>query len=170
MFRTLISSGGCASACNTDTTPTQPCRNSNTHRTENNTTNVVIQQNSHKLLMMDTLMSESCWAHKKWNKIASDIKLVFYSSFALTIIQVLTHHLPMLSHSIKNCSSRISPSIPFTFSNTIFNNIVNSASPCLKPLSESHKEYTCSEVPDPMLKTDMNMPYFSFYIKHGTID
>ena len=30
--------------------------------------------------MMDILMSETCWAHKKWNKIASDIKLVFYSS------------------------------------------------------------------------------------------
>ena len=69
-----------ASACNTDTAPTQPHRNSNTHRTKNNTTNVVIQQNSHKLLMMNILMSETCWAHKKWNKIASDIKLVFYSS------------------------------------------------------------------------------------------
>jgi len=67
-------------ACNTDTTPTQPHRNSNTHRTKNNTTNVVIQQNSRKLLTMDILMSETCWAHKKWNKIASDIKLVFYSS------------------------------------------------------------------------------------------
>jgi hypothetical protein len=33
---------------------------------------VVIQQQSHK--------SETCWAHKKWNKIASDIKMVFYSS------------------------------------------------------------------------------------------
>ena len=30
--------------------------------------------------MMDILMSEPCWAHKKWNKIASDIKLVFHSS------------------------------------------------------------------------------------------
>ena len=30
--------------------------------------------------MMDILMSETCWIHKKWNKIASDIKLVFYSS------------------------------------------------------------------------------------------
>jgi len=69
-----------ASACNTDTTPTQPHQNSNTHQTKNNTTNVVIQQNSRKLLMMDILMSETCWAHKKWNKIASDIKLVFYSS------------------------------------------------------------------------------------------
>jgi len=69
-----------ASACNTDTTPTQPHRNSKTHRSKNNTTDVVIQQNSRKLLMMDILMSETCWAHKKWNKIASNIKLVFYSS------------------------------------------------------------------------------------------
>jgi len=66
----------CALACKTDTTPTQPHRNSNTHRTKNNTTNVVIQQNSRKLLIMVILMFETCWAHKKWNKIASDIKLV----------------------------------------------------------------------------------------------
>ena len=69
-----------AEACNTDTTPTNPHRNSNTHRTKNKTTNVIIQQNSRRLLMMDVLMSETCWAHKKWNKITSDIKLVFYSS------------------------------------------------------------------------------------------
>jgi len=49
-----------AEACNTDTTPTQPNRNSNTHRTKNNTTIVVIQQNIRKLLMMDILMSETC--------------------------------------------------------------------------------------------------------------
>ena len=30
------------------------------HRTKNNMTNVVIQQNSRKLLMMDILMSETC--------------------------------------------------------------------------------------------------------------
>ena len=69
-----------AEACNTDTTTTQPHRNSNTHRTKNNTTNVAIQENSCKLLMMDILKSETCWAHKKWNKIASDIMLVFYSA------------------------------------------------------------------------------------------
>ena len=69
-----------ASACNMDTTPTQPHQNSNTHRTKNNMTNVVIQQNIRKLLMMDIVMSETCWAHKKWNKVASDFKLVFYSS------------------------------------------------------------------------------------------
>ena len=46
------------------------------------------------------IMSETYWAHKKWNKIASDIKLVFYSStiakratllywpqFCLTVLQ-----------------------------------------------------------------------------------
>jgi len=64
----------------TDNTQTQPHQISNTQRTENNTTDVVIQQHSRKLLMMDILMSETCWAHKKWNKIASDIKLVFCSS------------------------------------------------------------------------------------------
>ena len=66
--------------CHTDTTPNQLHRNSNTHRTNNNMTNVVIQQNNRKLLMMDILMSETCSVHKKWNKIASDINLVFYSS------------------------------------------------------------------------------------------
>ena len=79
-------------------TPTQPHRNSNTHRTKNNTSNVVIQQNSRKLLMMDILMTETCWAHKRRNKIASDIKLVFYSStitmmhgpINITLCQILT--------------------------------------------------------------------------------
>ena len=69
-----------AEACKMNTTQTQPHQISNTQRTENKTTDVVIQQHSRKLLMMDILMSETCWAHKKWNKIASDIKLVFHSS------------------------------------------------------------------------------------------
>ena len=47
---------------------------------QNKTTDVVIQQHSHKLLMMDILISETWWVHKKWNKIASDIKLGFHSS------------------------------------------------------------------------------------------
>jgi hypothetical protein len=70
----------CASACKTNTTQNQPPQISNTQRTESKTTDVVIQQHSRTLLMMDTLMSEICWAHKKWNKITSDIKLVFHSS------------------------------------------------------------------------------------------
>jgi len=49
-----------ASACNTGTTQHQPHQISDTHRTENKTTDVVIQQHSRKLLMMDILMSETC--------------------------------------------------------------------------------------------------------------
>jgi len=49
---------------------------------------MVIKQNSRKLLIMDILMSETCWAYKKWDKIASDIKLVFYSSTIKIIIIV----------------------------------------------------------------------------------
>jgi hypothetical protein len=63
-----------------NTTYNQLHQSSNTQRTENKTTDVVMHQHSRKLLMMDILMSETCWAHKKWNKIASDIKLVFHSS------------------------------------------------------------------------------------------
>ena len=47
-------------ACNTDTTQTQPHQISNTQRNKNKTTDVVIQQHSRKLLMMDILMSEAC--------------------------------------------------------------------------------------------------------------
>ena len=36
-------------------------------------------------------MSEICWAHKKWNKIASDIKLVFHSSTAIEIWVLCSH-------------------------------------------------------------------------------
>jgi len=99
MFRTLIyhSSGACdyavelphwsfcscfAEACNTGTTQTQPHQISNTQRNKNKTTNVVIQQHCPKLLMMDilVLMSETCWVHKKKNKIASDkVGILFFS-------------------------------------------------------------------------------------------
>jgi len=48
------------SACNTDTTQTHPHQISNTQRTKNKMTDVVIQQQSRKLLMMDILMSEIC--------------------------------------------------------------------------------------------------------------
>ena len=75
----------CASACKTNTTQNQPHQISNTQRTENKTTDVVIQQHSRKLLMMDLLMSETYWAHKQWNKTASDIKLVFHSSTITTM-------------------------------------------------------------------------------------
>jgi len=38
----------------------QPHQSSNTQRTENKTTDVVIHQHSRMLLMMDILMSETC--------------------------------------------------------------------------------------------------------------
>ena len=79
----------CASACKTNTTQNQPHQISNTQRNKNKTTDVVIQQHSRKLLMTDILMSETCWAHKKWNKIASDIKLVFHSSTTLASFNFL---------------------------------------------------------------------------------
>ena len=40
----VVSDYKSAAAFNTDTTPTQPHRNSDTHQTKNNTTNAVIQQ------------------------------------------------------------------------------------------------------------------------------
>ena len=58
-------------------------KNCNTQRTENKTTDVVIHQQSRRLLKMDILMSETCWAHNNWNKITSDIKLVFHSTIEL---------------------------------------------------------------------------------------
>ena len=69
---------------------TQPHQISNTQRTENKTTDVAIQQHSHKLLMMAILMFETCWPRNKWNKIASYIKLVFHSSTMFVYIQPLS--------------------------------------------------------------------------------
>ena len=62
----------------------------NTQRTDNKTTDVVIQQYSRKLLMMAILMSETCWVHKKWHKIASAIKLVFYTSTFIPLFTLKT--------------------------------------------------------------------------------
>ena len=36
--------------------------------------------------MMDILLSETCWAHKKWSKITSDIKFVFSSSWVTFVL------------------------------------------------------------------------------------
>ena len=59
------STTSCASACSLDTTQAQPHLTSNIQQTKNKTTNVVIQQHSRKLLMMDIVMSETCWVYKK---------------------------------------------------------------------------------------------------------
>ena len=76
-------------------TPPNISRNksSNTQRTENKTTDVVINQQSRRLLKMDILISETCWAHNTWNNVASDIKLVFLSStFVIYLTYLYTTH------------------------------------------------------------------------------
>ena len=68
---------------------------------ENKTTDVVIHQHSRKLLKMDILMSETCWAHNKWNKIASDIKLVFHSSSCIwTSAEKRTMEVSLLGYAV----------------------------------------------------------------------
>jgi len=59
-FLGLLCVGGssCDSACSPDTTPAEPHLNSNTQKAKKKSTNVVIQQHSGKLLMMDILMPE----------------------------------------------------------------------------------------------------------------
>ena len=54
---------------------------------QEHTTNVVIQQHSRKLLMMDILIFETRWAHKKWSKTVSTIKLVFLFSTIFETVQ-----------------------------------------------------------------------------------
>ena len=106
-------------ACNTDTTQNQPHQISNTQRTVNKTTDVVIQQNSRKLLMMDILMSETCWVHKKWNKILSDIKLVFYSSkkYKSAVISVTFYPIHLIFPT-KQGEKRVTALDPFLASKT----------------------------------------------------
>ena len=99
----------CASACKTNTTQNQPHQISNTQRTENKTTDVVIQQHSRKLLMMDILTSETCWAHKKWNKISSEIKLVFHSSTCLMCSQMFVIIVRVLQCRNKSNAVLLSP-------------------------------------------------------------
>ena len=114
-----------ASAFKTNITQNQPHQVSNTRRTENKTTDVVIHQHSRKLLKMDILMSETCWAHNKWNKIASDIKLVFHSSnkflvFENKFLRVITN-LPRAT-PIERSSFLISSNNIWTYNNlTLFN-------------------------------------------------
>ena len=78
-------------------------KNSNTQRTENKTTDVVIHQHSRRLLKVDILISETCWAHNKWNKIASDIKLVFHSS-TIAMMHGPVHIRLLITFSLCLCS------------------------------------------------------------------
>ena len=85
----------------------------NTQRTEKKTTDVVIHQHSRKLLMMDILMSESYWAHKKWNNIASDIKLVFHSSTSVCVLYIFSHHIHNMLRPSVNCNIFCRTYLPF---------------------------------------------------------
>ena len=59
-----------------------------------------------KLLKMDILMSETFWAHNKWNKIASDIKFVFRSS-TVKMIQKLYFPLDNDGHMSFNVKMKV---------------------------------------------------------------
>ena len=93
--------GWSTSACKTNTTQNQLHQISNTQRTENKTTDVVIHQQSRKLLKMD-IMSETCWAYNKWNKISGDIKLVFHSSTNQKLCRLCQ---PVLQPHVQPCES-----------------------------------------------------------------
>ena len=59
-------------------------------------------------------MSETCWAHKKWNKIASDIKLAFHSSTLVFIhsvksMRVGTPFCPSYITLRDTCASQLNP-------------------------------------------------------------
>jgi len=120
MFRTLIypSSGACDCAVELPHVVLFLVRcvlkiwcgrtKSSTHNEPRTKRHVVIQQHSRKLLMMDISMSETCSAHKKWNKIASDIKLVFYSSNSVWISELCPVHTIWLWYTVVtlwNCST-----------------------------------------------------------------
>jgi hypothetical protein len=53
-----VNNCSCASAGSPDTTPAELYPDSNTQQSKNSTTNVAVQQHSHKLLKMDILMPE----------------------------------------------------------------------------------------------------------------
>ena len=95
--------------------------------TENKTNDGVIHQQSRRPLKMDILMSETCWAHNNWNKITSDIKLVFHSSTIrkkrlsiIVVIRLSTFGCPGLSfpHTLRRTLVPSSgPRLHFCFAN-----------------------------------------------------
>ena len=131
----------------TGNTQTQQHQISNTQRTENKTTDVVIQQHSRKLLMMDILMSETCCAHKNWNKIASVIKLIFYSS---TITMM---HGPINTSSF-SCSNNQNIKIFWMFFQLVskekFLSLIALSSICTPLLKSHHRSLICFPSPIPI--------------------
>ena len=103
-------------------TPPNTGRNksSNTQRTENKTTDVVIHQHSRRLLKMDILMSETSWAHNKWNNIASDTKLVFHSSASWEILKLQEGRWSRGYRQWKELPSLLPHSFPFRSPSSFF--------------------------------------------------
>ena len=52
----------------------------------------VIHQHNRKLLKMGILMSETCWAHNKWNKITSESSWYFIRQFSASLNIFLLWH------------------------------------------------------------------------------
>jgi len=69
-------------------------------RLKKNTTDVAIQQNSRKLLMLDILMFETCWAHKKWNKNSKrhQVGLLFLNYVAFIFVAICSPHHNLLNY------------------------------------------------------------------------
>ena len=68
--------------------------------------------------MMDILMSETCWAHKKWNKIARDIKLVLHSSTITMMHGPINIRFRILFSGIRHCVA--GKEVPMTWTNISF--------------------------------------------------
>ena len=88
---------------------------------------------------MDILMSETCWAHNKWNKITSDIKLVFHSSTSHRLLHIVWnakfHCRIRNSPQLVPVLSQINSVHVFTFyflrSTCILSAILRSPGPCV---------------------------------------
>ena len=93
------------------------------------------QQHSRRLLKMDILMSETCWAHKKWNKVASDIKLVVHSSTICTCNAVFSARYKLKLY--KGCNV-----YPLQFRQFLSLGDADVARRTLRPITSSEAELT----------------------------
>ena len=66
--------------------------------------------------MMDILISETCWVHKTWNKITSDIKLVLYSSSITMMHGPINIRFLLFIQALQLCQNLITanPYLPYT--------------------------------------------------------
>ena len=89
------------------------------------------------------LKPATCWAHNQWNKIASDIKLVFHSSTIPILFELDPFHTPT-SHFLKinlNIILPFTPGIPSGFFPSGINSIRSSL---LSTICFGHMHWTLS--------------------------